>query len=861
MKLTLSILSALVLLLGSELPRCSFVRASSDLQQPLSQHQQQEPEDERGIVALDQALRELTNPHTVLCIAARPGDEDDGTLAYVHKKLGARAVVLFATRGEGDDSPTRAEMDGELGVVHTTEAIEAARVIGADAFFLNLRDIGYSKSADEALGAWGHEEALRRMVRAIRSLRPDVLITNHDPRHGEGAEQAVARLAFEAFNAAGAAQPAPEAGYEAWQPRRLFQRSNEPSGEVRIDLREYDRVRGTTYGQVGLNAHRRFLSRGASIDRLTPDRETVYYRLIASSPDEQIKAGSGLLDGLALSENLSRSIAQPRVGGVGVVDSIAAGERLVDALIEKLIEKRAEGTPDTLRERYGAEFVRVVRFTSVLERALILALGLSLEVRVSDHVVVPGQKIAARLLLRNGGIRAFPVVFSAPEQLTSSDKNLTYKDSEVIGVGAAGIASKELEYVIAKDAALTFPHPAHLYDEDYYPVASSLPGSQPAEPFGSRLIVFAEVGLGQVNIRLAALARFDVASPVEISTIPFALIKDWSTEREISFPVRVRNRTPGKLAGALWVVPLALADDDYDPVHMAFSREDEELTITLKLRLPILKPPLAPDVLIEFRREKPALADPLASAKIAVKAADFEVASGLKAGYIRGLDDWVSFALNELGVEHAELRIDDISVTEHGNANTVAQSRIGCGDLARFNTVIVDNGAYFTNPELMLQNRCLLRYVRQGGNLVVLGQRPDDWNVLLSNTQFAPYPIKLSKDRITFEGATVKILDQDHPLMSRPNKITTKDFEGWVLERAVNVPREWSAEYRPLLESSDPGEEPNRGGLLVASYGEGTYMYTSYQWRRQLLAGNAGAYRVFANLVSFAKATKPAKPQ
>src|SRR5512143_2346668 len=99
MKLTLSTLSALFLLLGSELPGCFFVRASSVVLQTTSQQQQQEPEDERGIIALDQSLRELTNPHTVLCIAARPGDEDDGTLAYVHKKLGARAVMLFATRG------------------------------------------------------------------------------------------------------------------------------------------------------------------------------------------------------------------------------------------------------------------------------------------------------------------------------------------------------------------------------------------------------------------------------------------------------------------------------------------------------------------------------------------------------------------------------------------------------------------------------------------------------------------------------------------------------------------------------------------------------------------------------------------
>jgi hypothetical protein len=98
--------------------------------------------------------------------------------------------------------------------------------------------------------------------------------------------------------------------------------------------------------------------------------------------------------------------------------------------------------------------------------------------------------------------------------------------------------------------------------------------------------------------------------------------------------------------------------------------------------------------------------------------------------------------------------------------------------------------------------------------------------------------------------------------MSKPNRITPKDFDGWIVERAVNIPREWSSEYTPLLESSDPGEEPNRGGLLVARYGEGTYIYSSLSMRRQLLAGNAGAYRVFANLVSLPKVNKsPGKPQ
>ena len=856
----------LLAVLAGAIPESPFIQPSQ-----ISERSQVPPlttttEDERGTVALDQALREISNPFTVLCVAARPGDEDDGTLAYVRKKLGARAVILMATRGEAEDSPSRAELNQELGAVRTREAIEAARVIGADVSFLNLRDIGYSKSADEVLSIWGHDEALRRMVRAIRSLRPDVIITNHHPKTGEGTEQAVARLALEAFHEAGEAKVTPEAGSEPWPVRRYFERTDDPAG-VRIDLNEYDSVRGLTYSQIGLAAHHRFQSRGAGLDRPTPERETSYYKLTASNDKDDSKTetglSSGLLGGLKLSDNLSRTIETPRVGDLGgLVNAIAARERLIDTLTEKLVEMRAEGTADVMHERYGPEFVRVVRFTAAIERAIVLALGLNLEVTISDSVVVPGQTASAHIVFRNGGLRALPVAFSAPERLPAADKNPSYKASDVIGVGPRGIAIKEFDYEFAKDTMSTLPHSAHLYDEDYYGVGSTLPGAQPGAPFGYRLIVSADIGLGQTSIRMSALARFDIAPLVEISTIPFALVSDWSKQRDITFPLRMRNRTPGRLAGALWVVPIALADDEYDPVHIAFGREDEEVTIKMKLRLPILKPPLAPDVLIEFRREKPATPEPLGSAKIAVRASGFEVVDGLKAGYIRGLDDWLSFAFSELGIEHSELKIDEISNTEHGNAVSSAQSRIGCGDLTRFDTIVLDSSAYFAHPELNRHNRCLLRYVRQGGNLVVLSQMPDDWNLVLANTQFAPYPIKLTKDRITIETAAAKILERDHVLFSKPNKVEAKDFDGWIVERAVNIPREWSSEYAALLESSDPGEEPNRGSLLVARYGEGAFIYVSLSLRRQLLAGTAGAYRIFANLVSYPKVFKPiTKPQ
>jgi LmbE family N-acetylglucosaminyl deacetylase len=813
-------------------------------------------EDERGIVALDQTLRSLGNPFTILAIAAHPNDVDEGLLAYYRKNLGARTVIAFATRGEGGESTSRGELNQELGLVRTREALDMARALGADAFFLNLRDFGYSKSAEEALAVWGHDEALRKLVRAIRLLRPDVIVTNRDARAGDGQQQAMARLALEAFKAAADAKTAPTAASEAWQAQRLFQRTDEDSPETSINLGELNQIRGRTYAEIALAARKRLESYGAHNDRLA---ERVHYKLAASASDEALKPGSGLFDGIKLPENLARSIAPPRAGDLSLIEAIAIKERLIDALREKLIEKRAEGTPDELRARHGAEFFRVIRFTETLERAIALALGLTFEIRFTDRVAVPGQKLVARVALRSGSSYSMPVVFHMPEQL--GDKP-AYKQSETMEIPAGGVAAQEVSYEIAKDAPLTLPRADHLYDEEYYPLGSMLPGAQPAEAVGNRLIATAEVGLGLVTIPLSAIARFDIAPVVEISTIPFAIVEDWTKPREIEFPVRVHNYTPGALDGALWVVPLALNEDDYEPAHISFAREDEEVTLRMKLRLPVLKPPLAPDLLIEFRRERPAPAAPLGSVRVAVKATGFEVADQIKVGYIRGPDSSLDLALTELGVEHVELTTDAINVVEHGNGSQAQQALRGCADLTRFDTIIVDRLAYSARPDAQTCNRCLLRYVRQGGNLIVFYQQPDDWNLILARPQFAPFPIKLSKDRITLESTAVKALDPEHILMSKPNRITEKDFEGWVVERAVFVPREWSAEYTPLLESNDAGEEARRGGLLIARYGEGTFIYTTYNWHRQLLAANPGAYRMLANMVSLPKVSKAeTKPQ
>src|SRR5207237_10182274 len=140
-------------------------------------------------------------------------------------------------------------------------------------------------------------------------------------------------------------------------------------------------------------------------------------------------------------------------------------------------------------------------------------------------------------------------------------------------------------------------------------------------------------------------------------TAPFALIKDWETPRDMEIAVALRNRTPGPLAGALWVVPLAVNDETYEPAHLTFNGEDDEATIRLKLRLPILKPPLAPDILLDFRREKPASPEPLGVARIVVKPVDFAVSDGLRVGLFSVADDSLAAALDQLGVVQEETAV------------------------------------------------------------------------------------------------------------------------------------------------------------------------------------------------------------
>jgi len=204
-------------------------------------------------------------------------------------------------------------------------------------------------------------------------------------------------------------------------------------------------------------------------------------------------------------------------------------------------------------------------------------------------------------------------------------------------------------------------------------------------------------------------------------------------------------------------------------------------------------------------------------------------------GYIKGAGDEIPASLRNLGYEVWEMKNEE--VTE--------------ANLQRVNAVVLGIRTINTNERIGFIMPTLLKYVERGGTLVVQYNTNNDFE--MDKDKIAPYPITLSRDRVTEENSEVRILKPDHPALNYPNKITAKDFDGWVQERGLYFPSAWSNKYDALLSMNDKGEPARNGSLLVGKYGEGHYVYTGLSFFRELPDGVPGAYKLFANLVSLSK--------
>jgi len=221
----------------------------------------------------------------------------------------------------------------------------------------------------------------------------------------------------------------------------------------------------------------------------------------------------------------------------------------------------------------------------------------------------------------------------------------------------------------------------------------------------------------------------------------------------------------------------------------------------------------------------------ISQAGVRFQVMNVDIAPGLKIGYLSGADEDIKASLAHFPVDISEL----------------SDAELRSRDLGAFDAIVVGPNAYLVRDEMVKSSARLLEYVAGGGTLIVQYQ-----GYGYAGSGCAPYPFEYSQphDRVTHENAPVTFLRKGHSVLNYPNRLSQKDFDGWVHDRGMYFLGKTDLRYEPILSCNDPGEDPKTGGLLVADYGKGTYVYAAYSFHRQIPAGVQGAFRLFANLLS-----------
>jgi LmbE family N-acetylglucosaminyl deacetylase len=792
---------------------------------------------------LYQALLDLTNPWTVMCVAAHPDDEDGATLTVLRRKMGVHTVSLFSTYGEGGQNATGPELYEELGAIRARETEEAARIQGSEAHFLGLKDFGFSKSADEAFRVWGHDEALRRMVLKIRELRPDVIITNHDTVSGHGHHQATGRLVLEAFDAAADPTRFPEqlrdGALQPWQVKRLFVRFSFEGGPeskaledeaqragrvVTIDRNEIDPVRGTTYAEQALQALRKHATQGPWPQTLPPQgAPPVRYRLAreAKGAAPLPMNAKGLLDNLSLPQELANKLMPLAARAVlPLFPSASASRDAVFAALVALKRGNVFAAPNETSDRQ-----RFRLMNERLDHALAVGAGLSTKLRLENgSLLIPGTRAVFLASVNNQGTKEVRVKSSV---LRVDGRNISSDKTAHVITNKLGLDTKPV-YDVPRTETINVPQAEHLYDGHLF-------GEEVSEDF--------LVEVDGATFTVTASERFNVAPAVEIESVaPSPLVITPQTSRKAqAFTFRINNHLPTPFEGRLRVSGLEWVGSD-GALNIPANSSQE---VTRQFVLPVAelksveqRGELSLTERFSIQSNGPGAASlPVTGRDVKVTYADARLSPSLSVGYVRSSDFTLPAALASLGVQAKEL----------------TSAEVAAGDLRAYDAIVIDNRGYQAHPELIAANQKLLDYVEQGGTLIVFYHKTNEWNPdeRARRPQLAPYPILLGNSRVTDENAPVGFTDPQHPLLNFPNKITASDFNGWVQERGLYFPKEWDKRYSAPLSMSDAGEPQLTGGLLAADYGRGHYIYTSIVWYRQLRAGLPGAYRVLANMLSY----------
>jgi LmbE family N-acetylglucosaminyl deacetylase len=832
-----------------------------------------------GLVGTALLLRRLDGAKRVLMIGAHPDDEDTALLAGLARGMGVETAYLSLSRGEGGQNLIGPEMEEGLGLVRTGELLAARALDGGRQFFTRAFDFGYSKTAEETFRYWPREEILRDVTWVVRTFRPQIIVSvfSGTPRDGHGHHHVAGIVAHEVFSVAGDPARFPEQieeGLPAWTPSKLYRltRRNPQEGTTGIETGTFDPLLGRSYFQVAMDSRSQHRSQDMGVSQpMGPRRSRV--ALVESvvdvaGPDEMFAGVDTAL--VALARRLPggirgsvegqlrdyRSAIAEAGAALDVTDPFGSSEPLAAAL-EALNGALADlsgsgGEADELRRT-------LLERRPLVQKALLRASGVVVDVRISADLLVPGQDVDGVVEIWNGGPHTLSGVHAAIQGPASWGQSGPIGSLGTIESGTVGRwpfrISVPDDGSFSKAFYMRDDRDAGLYR---WPAATDDWAAPANRPLLAGEIRFDLADLGPVTssapgrFRGVDKATGEFVKPVQVvpalsvAMDPPTVAWPSASTAPREFTVTVQSQAAGEWNGS---VSLTVPDGwGLAPARqpVSLSEPGASAAFTFQVERPAdvaeglyrLEARVTMDdgqafsegvTLVDYPHiRRGALFRP---AETRVSVFPVLAREGLRVAYVMGSGDGGPEAIRHMGVP----------------VDLLGPDALQAGDFEDYDAVILGIRAYETRSDVVAANDALLDYARSGGTLIVQYNKYE-----FPRGGFAPYPVNMSRphDRVSDETAPVRILDPSHDLFRSPNRITRADFEGWVQERGLYFLSEWGPEYTPLLEMRDPGEAPKQGGLMVAPLGSGFYVYTGLSFFRQFPHGVPGAYRLFANLIS-----------
>jgi LmbE family N-acetylglucosaminyl deacetylase len=783
-----------------------------------------------------QEIKKLNVVGNVLYLAAHPDDENTRFISYCANEKLYNTAYLSLTRGSGGQNLIGTEIREELGIIRTQELLAARRTDGGTQFFTRANDFGYSKTPEETLEIWDKEKILGDVVWVIRKFRPDVIVCRFptDGGGGHGHHTASALLAKEAFGIAGDSTKYPEhlEYVDVWQPTRVVVNtgrwwndsiSSDDPGVVAIDIGKYNPVLGTSYNELAARSRSQHKSQGFGSTGARGEQIEYFEHLVGTPANDDLFGGyasdwSRIEGGEKIEKAISKLLKNFDVANSGA--SYLGLYKLKDKLLKNFNKS----------DSYIAQKVQDI------ENLMLQTQGIYIETVASQYSAAQGDSVEVtfELLGRNSYNPTFLSKLESP-QLEFQKRRDTFSDKQFrtikIAVNDLPISQP---YWLAKEGTLgTY----NVTDQNLI----GLPENNSAVSFT------ATYGYKWVKQQTEVPLVYKWNDPVKGEMYrPFVITP--AVTANVSQPINLfSTKEPRQVEITLkahsdnqegWIAAMAPKGwkVDYDKIFSLAKKGDEQkviLTITPgernqngPIKIKISGKTARAINTITYDHIPTQVWFP--ESEINLIYVDVKTKSK-KIGYVVGAGDLVPDALQNIGYQ-----VDLLTEADLELANLKQYDAILTG-IRFFN---VDERSPYMAPKLM-------EYVKQGGNLIV------QYNTRhrMKTQDFGPYPITLSRDRVTEEDSEVKFLAADHPVMNSPNKITQADFDNWVQERGLYFPSEWDEKYTPLLSWHDKDETPKEGALLVAKYGKGNYAYTGISFFRELPAGVPGAYRLLVNLI------------